>query len=121
MEWYIPMTIIPGIAIIITSSSNIMLELNNEISNLSEQENKNLNIISAKLTQLKKLSISIVFQYIGVLLFLFSGILKSLKSDADTMSKFLLIIGVLAVTISIIILLIYSIKAVSIRQKHLKL
>ena len=121
MEWYIPMTIIPGIGLIIMSTSNIMLALNDEISQLEHMENRATQIIDAKLSQLKRVSVSIVFQYIGVLLFLFSGILNSIFDNSKVLSKWLLFIGVLAVSISIIILLVYSIKAVTIKQKHLKL
>lgn len=121
MEWYVPMTIIPGIGLIILSTSNIMLSLNNEIGMLEAKEAKNSAIIKAKLSQLKMLSISIVFQYIGVFLFLISGAIKAVYHPADEFTKTMLITGVLSVSCSIAILLIYSVRAVSIRQKHLKL
>ena len=119
MEWYIPMTIIPGIGLIILSTSNIMLALNNEITQLNKEE-KNREIIKLKLSQLKRLSISIVFQYIGVLLFLLSGIVKSIYTFSESIPKIFLTVGVIVIGISLLILLIYSIKAVCIRQKHLK-
>lgn len=119
MEWYLPMTIIPGIGLIILSTSNLMLTLNAEITQLVNNQTASREVVKLKLTQLKNLSISIVFQYIGVMFFLFSGIFKSIFSDSNTIPKGLLSIGVGVVSISIIILLIYSIRAVSIRQKHL--
>jgi len=121
MEWYVPMTIIPGIGLIILSTSNIMLSLNNEIGVLENKEAKDVTIIKVKLSQLKILSISIVFQYIGVFLFLVSGAVKAIYSAEELLTKALLISGVFSVSFSIAILLIYSVKAVSIRQKHLKL
>jgi len=121
MEWYIPLTIIPGIGLIILSTSNIMLSLNNEITELEEHENRKVAVIQAKLSQLKRVSISIVFQYVGILLFLISGIAKSLFPDFNSLPRFLLIIGVAVICTSIMILLVYSLKAVRIRQKHLKI
>ena len=121
MEWYVPLTIIPGISLIILSTSNIMLALNNEIYKLGFEKNRMEEIIKLKLLQLKRVSISIVFQYVGVLLFLFSGILQTVFSTPENLSRWLLFTGVLSISISIIILLIYSIKAVTIKQKHLKL
>jgi len=121
MEWYLPMTIIPGIGLIILSTSNLMLALNSEINALEMEPKPNIEIIRAKLLQLKRLSVSIVFQYTGVLLFLVAGCLKSIYTEATTVFTSLLVTGVLGVAISIIILLIYSVKAVSIRQRHLKL
>jgi hypothetical protein len=121
MEWYVPITIIPGIGLIISSTSSIMLSLNNEIGMLEGQKDKNIQIIKAKLSQLKKVSISIVFQYIGMFLFLISGAIQAVFTSVDLLTKAMLIVGVLSVSYSIAILLIYSAKAVSIRQKHLKL
>tara|TARA_B100000809_G_scaffold262918_1_gene314963 strand:+ start:2093 stop:2458 length:366 start_codon:yes stop_codon:yes gene_type:complete len=121
MEWYIPITILPGIGLIISSTSSMMLALNNEITQLEASEKRDVTVIKAKLSQLKRLSISIVFQYVGVLFFLFSGILKSIFKNGDIYLKGLLLMGVFSVSISIILLLIYSVKAVTIRQKHLKL
>ncbi|MFT5601941.1 MAG: hypothetical protein ACI9N1_002191 [Flavobacteriales bacterium] len=118
MEWNIPMTIRSSIGIIIHSTSNIMLALDNEISQLIK-ENSKKGIIELKLSQLKRVSIAIIFQYIGVILFLTSGLIKSVFSNSDTAPKTFLTIGVFTVSISIILLLIYSVKAVSIRQKHL--
>jgi hypothetical protein len=34
MEWYIPISLLPGIALIILSTSNFILALNNEIKEL---------------------------------------------------------------------------------------
>ncbi len=121
MEWYLPMTIIPGIGLIILSTSNLMLTLNTEITQLVNNKTTSKEVIRLKLTQLKRLSVSIVFQYIGVLFFLFSGIFKSVFSNNDTIPKGFLSLGVGVVSLSIIILLVYSIKAVSIRQKHLNI
>ncbi len=120
MQWYLPMTIIPGIGLIILSTSNLMLNLNSEISQLKHEGEHVKNIISLKLGQLKTLSWSIVFQYLGVILFLFSGLLMSMFAQAP-LAKGLLVAGVSVVSISIFLLLIYSIKAVSIRQKHLEI
>jgi len=119
MEWYIPLTIIPGAGLIIMSTSKIMLSLNDEITLIVNGGSKSANIITDKLSQLKRISVSIVFQYIGVFLLLISGISVNLLSDLKVISDWLLLFGVIAISISILYLIIYSIKAVSIRQKHL--
>ncbi len=121
MEWYLPMTIIPGIGLLILSTSNIMLALNSEINELEMESTQNIEIIRLKLAQLKRLSVSIVFLYIGVLLFLLAGVLKSFDDQLIGLFKGLLLAGVVSVIISIVFLLIHSIRAVYIRQKHLKL
>ena len=123
MEWYLPITIVPGVGIIIVSTTNLLLSLNNEISQLElkNEDGVKRDIIKLKLTQLKKLSISVVFQYIGVLFFLFSGIIKAICTTSDIISKCLLALGVSFLSVSVVILLMFSIKAVTIRQRHLKI
>lgn len=118
MEWYLPMTIIPGVGLIIMSTSNIMLILNKEITDLIAVKTADCEVVRAKLLQLKRLSISIVFQYIAVFLFLLAGVILAVFSNCEFLSKGFLIFGVLSLCSSIAILLVYSIKAVSIRQIH---
>ena len=120
MDWYIPITIIPGIGLIIMSTSGILLDLNAEISKMEAEQNKKVEVIKAKVKQLIILSFSISFQYLGVLFFLISGLIGSVLK-VSIIPKSLLIIGVAFVSISIILLLIYSLKAIKIRHKHLEL
>jgi hypothetical protein len=118
MKWYLPMTIIPGVGLIILSTSNIMLSVNSDITNLLKVHKGDDDIVKAKLSQLKRVSISIVFQYIAVLLFLLAGVIAAIFSDIEFLSKGALITGVLSLSSSIVIMLVYSIKAVAIRQRH---
>lgn len=122
MEWYLPYTIIPGIGLLILSTSNIILQLNNEISLIKKEDNleKHNQIIYQKLKQLRTLSWSISLQYIGVFLFLISGIVSALIDDNNT-AKFTLILGVFLISFSLILLIVYSFRALHIRQKHLQL
>jgi hypothetical protein len=121
MEWYLPMTIIPGIGLLILSTSNIMLELNSEINELEMEAELKFKTIKSKLAQLKRLSIAIVFLYIGVLFFLVAGVLKSFDDEAFGLFTGLLLTGVSSVIISISFLLVHSIKGIQIRQKHLRI
>lgn len=120
MAWYIPFTIIPGVGLIILSTSNIILNLNDEISRLEGLEKEKLHpIIEAKLRQLKSLSWAIIYQYCGLFAFMLSGIIAALVADFPDLSKYILLLGGLFVTLSLYLLIIYSFKAVKIRQKHL--
>lgn len=122
MEWYLPFTVIPGVGLIILSTSNIMLDLNDEISRIKSQTKVTKeDIIKLKLTQLKLLSHAIVLQYIGLFLFLVSGVVNALFENAPGLSKWTLLIGVCFIGLSIILLIIYSYRAISVRQKHLQL
>lgn len=119
MDWFIPLTIIPGVGLIIGSTSSIMLTLNDEITRLVDKAGNCTDIIRYKLRQLKRLSISIVFQYIGLFFLLVSGIIGKLLPEIIYLSEWLLFSGTFTICISIVFLIVYSTKAVSIRQKHL--
>lgn len=40
MQWIIPITVLPGIALIVLSTSNILLNLNNEVTQLNKEKEK---------------------------------------------------------------------------------
>jgi hypothetical protein len=50
---YLPITIVPGIGLLILSTSNLMVTLSNALSGLIKEQSKMDSIISRKLTQLK--------------------------------------------------------------------
>ena len=92
MQWIVPITAIPGIALIVLSTSSLLISLNKEISLLNLEKEKYREIIDLKIIQLKRLNWALVLLYIGILFFL-----------------------------AIILLIIYGFKSIYIRQKHLKL
>ncbi len=40
MQWILPLTVLPGIALIILSTSNLVISLNNEITQLNKEKDK---------------------------------------------------------------------------------
>jgi len=122
MAWYIPFTIIPGVALLILSTTNLIISLNTEIQILKKEGTEELGkIVKLKLAQLTRLSIAISFLYLGVLLLLLSGIAQGFGEAFQITSRSLLMGAVLFVSIAILILIIYSLKAVVIRVKHLSI
>jgi len=119
MEWYVPITIIPAVSLLILSTSNMLLALNVEIGQLENDIEKNKSIILLKLKQLRRLSVAMVFQYISVLLFLLSGIWNALFMETETVLFGLMLAAVVFIAASIVLLLVFAIRAVSIRQQHL--
>lgn len=120
MEWYGPLTILPAIGLLILSTSNFIVSLNEEVTGLQKNETRDIEIITLKLAQLKKLGIANAFLYASSLFFLLAGIMKALFA-LDSLFNSLMLLGVFAATIAIVFLLIHSLKSVYIRQKHLQL
>lgn len=121
MEWYLPITVLPGIGLLILSTSNLLISLNKEISRLNSNKEKFIEIIDMKIVQLKRLNWVLVLLYLGVLFFLVSGILGAISNPENFTAVSIMIVGVMVLIIAIILLIIYGFKSVYIREKHLRL
>lgn len=120
MDWYAPLTVLPAVGLILISTSNFLVSLNNEIYQLERDMETNEWIIHQKLKQLRRLGIANVFLYSSAVLFMISALTKAFLPN-DLFFKSLMVLGTLSITIALITLLIHSIQAVKIRQKHLEL
>ena len=121
MRWIIPITVLPGIALIVMSTSNILLSLNNEIALLNKEKEKYREIIGLKLIQMKRLNWSLVLLYIGILIFLVSGVLGAITDPENFYTVSSMVAGVLVLIIAIVLLIIFGFKSINIRKRHLSL
>jgi hypothetical protein len=121
MQWYIPITIIPGIGLIIMSTSNLLIALNTEVSLLNDKREVFGEIISLKIGQMKRLNLAMVFLYAGILFFLLSGLLAGLFNPLSFMVQVTVIVGVAFAMIAIMYLISFGFRSVRIRQQHLNL
>ena len=116
-NWYLPITIVPGIGLLILSTSNLMITLSNEIDSLIKEQNISKSIISRKLTQLKTLNRAMVLLYTAIACLAIAGVIGGLQIEAIKNGlTYASILGILILLIGIIFLIKYSFKAVSIRQ-----
>jgi len=120
MEWYIPITILPGIGFLILSSSNFIISLNEEIKELELEKEKYRPIILKKLVQLSRLNYSLIAQYIASFFLVLGGIGSELFNNVS-MVKYIVFSGILSLSFSIALMIIYSIQSLHIRQEHLKI
>ena len=117
-QWYVPITILPGICLLILSTSNIMIGLSNELQQLIEGRGQE-ELIERKLRQLKLINRTMVFLYLSVASFVISGLLAGIgKSIAAQVSSsiYILILGMAFAMIALMSLILYSYRAVQIRQ-----
>ncbi|AXT56613.1 DUF2721 domain-containing protein [Aquimarina sp. AD1] len=118
-HWYLPATIIPGIGLLILSTSNLLVNLSTEIKTLITEDIIKEQLIERKLRQLKLLNSAMVFLYIAVASFvisaLVSGIYKSIDTDFNA-TIYITIAGITSALLGLIALIIYSFRAVKIRQ-----
>jgi hypothetical protein len=117
-NWYLPITIVPGLGLLILSTSNLMVTLSNEISAMIEHS-KEKTLITKKLTQLKLLNMAMVFFYVAVALLLVSAVLNGLYT-IDKISLYISVLAIISALIGLLSLIIYSFRAVTIRQNQFK-
>lgn len=118
-NWYVPITILPGIGLLILSTSNQLIALSNEIAERIQLKKCNDSITTRKLKQLHLLNKGLVGLYIGAATLVAAGILFGIQNFYNISQNIgitLMLIGVLSTFISISYLIRYSIRAVKIRQ-----
>lgn len=115
--WYLPITILPGIRLLIISTSTLIVSLNEELERLLMDANINQKLIHQKLSQMKLLTYSMTGFYISTALMVFSG-LVSFSTVSLGIGSAILMSGVFFIFLSLIILVLYSVRAVKIRHLH---
>ena len=121
MQWIIPITVLPGIALIVLSTTNLVVSLNKEITGLNREKEKYGEIIMLKLVQLRRLNWALVLLYIGILFFLVSGVFGAFTDPENIYPRSGMIAGVLVLIMAIILLITYGFKSIYIRETHLKI
>lgn len=117
-KWYIPVTFLPGIGLLILSTSNIILALSNEIGKLIEENKKN-SILLGKIKQLRLLTNALTGFYITAASFVLSGGLGFLlETKKSQIPQYILYIGVICTFVSLSLLIIYAYRAVNIRKQQ---
>lgn len=132
MIWYLPITIIPGLGMLILSTVTQMLNLSSEINTLvSEKCTAFQHELSArKIKQLGLLTRASALLYLATGSYVLSGILGVIFESESKISvpSITLYTGTIFVFISITLLILYAFRAVKIRkdqfvnnqEKHLR-
>lgn len=121
-SWVFPLTILPGIGLMIMSTTNWSVALTNEINALFDKIECDRSILARKIKQLRLINSALVSLYTSVTMCTLGGFIGSIW-NASTMESN----GILAVTIFVaigiaclltaaIMLIIYAFKAVSIKR-----
>ena len=122
MDWYIPITILPAVGLLIVSTTAQMMAVSTEIGGiLSDRctlfEHK---LSGLKIKQLERLTRSTALLYISAACFVLAGILGAIIPVEITWSQKLpqivLLLGVVLILVALGLLVTYGIKTISIRR-----
>jgi hypothetical protein len=118
--WYLPITIIPGIGMLILSTVTQILNISEEVRQLSLQKCSDFQhqIATRKIKQLGLLTRANTLLYIATGFFVLSGILGIvIENDSHfSLPGIILYLGAILIFIAIALLIKYSFKAIKIRK-----
>ena len=121
-NWYLPITLVPGIGLLILSTSNLMVTLSNELSGFIKEQSKDESIILRKLAQLKTLNRAMVLFYCAVACLAIAGLIGGLQLNSiKNSATYISIIGIIIMILGLLSLIKYSYRAVSIRQDQFRI
>lgn len=75
-KWYLPITILPGIGLLIISTCNLVVSLNDEMEELLKEAVNFEQLIDKKLEQMRLLTLSLAGFYISTALMVLSGLVS---------------------------------------------
>ena len=117
MDWFIPITILPGIGMLVLSTTNQMMALSGEIERLLAAQNDEyqLHIIDLKINQLERLTQASTLLYISAALYVLAGIIAAIQMTGQA-DQWILITGVAITFMALALLISYSYRAINIRK-----
>ena len=108
-NWYLPITLVPGVGLLILSTSNLMVILSDELSGLIKDQCKDDLIIHRKLAQLKTLNRAMVLFYIAVACLAISGLIGSLQFKViKNSATYISVLGIVIMLLGLLSLIKYS-------------
>ena len=122
MEWYLPITIIPGVGMLINSTTTQIMALSTEINKLVSNSCNDFqhSIAGRKIKQLSLVTKANFFLYLSIAFYVFSGILGVVTEIKSNLSfpNLALYIGTISIFIALILLTLFSFRSVKIRQEQ---
>lgn len=117
MEWYIPITIIPGIGMLVLSTTTQMMALSGEIERLlvNQCDDFQHQIADEKIKQLSRLTRAATLLYLAAALFVLAGIWGALSTSVSV-GDWILFTGVIITFVALGLLIIYSHNTIRIRR-----
>lgn len=120
-NWVIPLTLLPGIGMIIMSTSHLSTATSDEINQLLRDDSCDTALIKKKISQLFLLNLAKVCLYISVAVFSIAGLIEAIFTLQSAMHDnairtILLIIGVSTLVLATLLLIVFSTRKVKIKR-----
>lgn len=123
-SWIFPLTILPGIGLIIMSTTNWSVALGGEIERLLNNDNCSRTIVKKKIKQLSLLNSALVALYISAAVCALGGFLGATfnyldsSMEARTTVTIITSTGIAFLLTATVMLIIYAFRAVNIKRQQ---
>lgn len=121
-NWVIPLTLLPGIGMMIMSTSHLSTAISQEISGLIHEITCDTHLVEQKISQMSLLNRALVALYLGAASFAITGLIGAVSAVQDLMIRDMftvcLILGIGCLLIATIFLITFSIRAVRIKKNQ---
>jgi hypothetical protein len=121
-NWVIPLTLLPGIGMMILSTSNLSTAISTEISGLIHEESCDSQLVERKISQMSLLNRALVTLYLGAASFAITGLIGGISEVQglmihETYTGFM-IAGMTCLLVATIFLITFSMRAVRIKKNQ---
>ncbi len=121
-NWIIPLTLLPGIGMMIMSTSHLSTAISQEISGLIHEDTCDTHLVEQKISQMSLLNRALVALYLGAASFAITGLIGAVSAVQDLMIRdtftVCLILGIGCLLIATIFLITFSMRAVRIKKNQ---
>ncbi len=120
-NWLLPITLLPGIALLVLSTVTISVALTRSISELIERGGDE-EVAKARIRQLGIINKALILLYLSIALITLSGIAGAQWSRLDlcAWSMPMILLGIALLFLATIFLILYSVRSVRIRKVQLE-
>ena len=121
-NWIFPLTILPGIGLLIMSSTNWSVAITGEINQLLNDDQCNMTLLQKKIQQLGLVNRALVALYLCASLCALSGFMAGIMQyqmeNTQLVATSLLCIGMIFLLIATVMLIIYAFRATNIKRQQ---
>ena len=121
-NWIFPLTILPGIGLLIMSSTNWSVAIAGEINDLLQSDECNMILLQKKIQQLGLVNRALVALYLCAALCALSGFMSGIMQyqmeSSQFVATFLLCFGMVFLLVATVMLIIYAFRATNIKRQQ---
>lgn len=117
-NWTLPLSMIPSLAVILTSTSRMILGLTDELNNKIKDPGHDRIVVAAKHRQIKRLSLASIFMYMSLAVLVVAVLLVGTGWIGAQVEEGAMLSAVGLFFVAIVYMIIFSWKAYFIRQRQ---